>query len=57
MKTIALLFKTDANTWALATYKGDILPALEFPTAKAARQFAKAHKIGVKRDQNCDQNN
>jgi hypothetical protein len=53
MKTIALLFKI-GNKWALANYKGDTLPTLEFATAKEAREYAKTRKIGVLRDKNCD---
>ena len=54
MKTIALLFKIGNNKWALANYKGDTLPTLEFTTAKKAREYAKTRKIGVLRDKNCD---
>lgn len=56
--TIAMLFKgeadEDGNTWWLATYKGATIPTRGFPTAAAARSYAAARKMGVKRCPDCD---
>lgn len=54
MKTTVLLFKTEEKTWALVRYKGDTIPRSEFPTAVAARSYAKSKGWNVRRATNCD---
>jgi hypothetical protein len=54
MKTTAILFRNEEGQWTLSSYKGDTIPSTSFPTAAAARAYAKAKKMSVRRASNCD---
>lgn len=51
--TIAMLHRSDGRWW-LATWKGDTIPAQDFPTAQDARIYARWKKWGVARMPDCD---
>lgn len=44
----------NADGWWLSTWKGDTIPAKDFPTAKAAKDYAASKNWGVKRCKDAD---
>jgi hypothetical protein len=48
-----ILFRID-NEWTLGSFKGASIPSNEFPTAKAAREYAKRKRWSVRRAADCD---
>ena len=54
MTTTAILFRNEENTWTIAPFKGDTFLVKEFPTAAAARAYAKSQKMSVRRAVDCD---
>lgn len=53
MKTTVILFRSESG-WTLARFKGDTIPSRDFPTATAARAYAKSKGWGIRRAANCD---
>jgi len=54
MKTTVIAFRTQSG-WTLGTYSGGHIPANEFPTLSAAREYATSRGWSVRRASDCDQ--
>lgn len=52
-RPVVMLHRADGEWW-LATWKHGEIPAKDFPTAQAARDFAASKNWGVKRLPECD---